>query len=72
MKNGTVTSVIDGLYMEHLYRNISGAGWIIQDRATGKRVQGLLAEWSTAAGSYRGELLGMLAVCMFLRAAEDY
>ena len=72
MKNGTLTSVTDGSYMEHLHRNISGAGWIIQDRATEKRVQGSLAEWSTAAGSYRGELLGMLAVHIFLPAAEDY
>ena len=72
MQNGTLTSVIDGSYMEHLHHNISGAGWIIQDRATGNIVQGTLTEWSTAAGSYRGELLGMLAVCMFLRAAEDY
>ena len=59
-KNWTLTLVTDGLYMEHLHHNISGAGWIIQDRATGKRVQESLAKWSTTAGSYRGELLGML------------
>ena len=72
MKNGTLTSVTDRLYMEPLHRNIRGAGWIIQDRATGKRVQGLLVEWSTVAGSYCRELLGMVVVCMFLLAAEDY
>ena len=33
---GTLPSVTDGSYMEHLHCNISGAGWIIQDRATGK------------------------------------
>ena len=72
MKNGILTSITDGSYMEHLHHNISRAGWIIQDRATGKQVQGFLAEWSTAAGSYRGELLGRLAVHFFLHAAEDY
>ena len=36
LKNETLTSVTDGSYMEHLHRNISGAGWIIQNRATGK------------------------------------
>ena len=72
MKNGTLISVTDGSYMEHLHRNISGAGWIIQDRATGKRVQGSLAEWSTAAGSYHGKLLGMLTVRIVLLANEDY
>ena len=71
-ENGTVTSVTDGSYMEHLHRNMSAAGWIIQDKATGKRVQGSLVEWSTAAGSYRGELLGMLAVRIFPLVAEDY
>ena len=44
MTNGTLTSVTDGLYMKHLYRNISDTGWIIQDRAPGKRVQGSLAK----------------------------
>ena len=29
-KNGTLASVTDGSYTEHLHRNISGAGWIIQ------------------------------------------
>ena len=72
MKNGTLTSVTDGSYMEHLHRNMSGAGWIIQDRASGKRVQVSLAEWSTTAGSYRGKLLGMLAVRVLLLAAEEY
>ena len=39
MKNGTLTSVTDGLYMEYLHRNISGSGWIVQDRTRGKQVQ---------------------------------
>ena len=32
----------------------------------------MLAEWSTTAGSYHSELLGMLAVRMFPLTAEDY
>ena len=44
MKNGTLASVVYGLYMEHLHCNISGAVWIIQDRSTGKRVQESLVE----------------------------
>ena len=47
--------------MEHLHRNISGTGWIIQDRATGKKVQGLLVEWSAAAESCAFFLLVMEA-----------
>ena len=33
---------------------------------------GSLAEWSSLAGSYRGEMLGMLAVRVFLLAVEEY
>ena len=33
---------------------------------------GSLAEWSSSAGSYRGEMLGMLAVRVFLLAVEEY
>ena len=35
-------------------------------------MQGSLAEWSTVTGSYRDKLLGMLAVRVFLLAAEEY
>ena len=61
----------DGVYMEHLHCSISDVGWIIQDRTTGKRVQGSLAEWPAAARSYREELLGMLVVRIFLLTAKD-
>ena len=36
------------------------------------RVKGSLAEWSGSAISYRGEMLGMLAVWVFLLAVEEY
>ena len=71
MENRTLTLVTDDLYTEHRNQNMSGVGWIIQGRATGKGVQGSLVERSTSAGSYRGELLGMLAVRVFLIVAES-
>jgi hypothetical protein len=72
MQSGTLTSVTDRLYTEHLNRNINGAGRIIQDRATGKKALRSLAKWSATAGSYSGESLGMLAVRIFLLAAECF
>ena len=72
MRRGTLTCVTDGSYMQNLNPEVSGAGWIIQDTTTGRRVSGLLAEWPTSAGSYRGELLGMLAIRVFLLAAESF
>ena len=62
MRNGTLTCVTDGSFMQNLNADISGAGWIIQDNVTGLRVSGSLAEWSNSVGSYRGKLLGMLAI----------
>ena len=58
--------------MQNLNADVSGAGWIIQDTARGLRVSGLLTEWSNLAGSYRGKLLGMLAIRVFLLAAESF
>ena len=64
--------VRDRVIHRNLNNNVSGAGWIIQDTVTGQRVIGSLTEWSSLAGSYRGELLGMLAICVFLLAAENF
>ena len=72
MKEGTLTCVMDGSYTKHKAPNISGAGWIIQDTRTGKRIAGSLAEWAKSAGRYRGEMLGILVVRVFLLAVEEY
>ena len=61
-----------GSYIKHLTSNISGVQWIMQDNRTGTKVKGSLADWSSFAGSYRGEILGMLAVQVFLLAIEEY
>ena len=72
MQRGTLTCVTDGLYIKQMAPNISWAGWVIQDQRTGKKVKGSLAEWSQSTGSYRGEILGILAVRVFLLAVEEY
>ena len=72
MERGTLACVTDGSYIQHLSPEVCRAGWIILDNASGQRVSGSLAEWSTSAGSYRGELLGMLAIRVFLLAVESF
>ena len=72
MPRGALTSATDGSYIRHLAPNVCGAGWIIQNKLTGKKVEGSLAEWSSWAESYRGKMLGMLAVRVFLLAVEKY
>ena len=44
MNGGTLTCVTDESYIRHIAPNCSGAGWIIQDRVTGKKVTGSLVE----------------------------
>ena len=68
MSKETLTLVTDGSYIRQLAPNVCGAGWIVQDNLTGKKVKGSLAEWSSSAGIYRGGGLGMLAVRVFLLA----
>ena len=70
MSRGMLTSVTDGSYIRHPAPNVCGPGWIIQDKLTGKKVKGSLAEWSSSAGSYRGEMLGMLAARVFLLSSN--
>ena len=43
MSRGRPMSVTDGSYIRHLAPNVSGAGWIIQDKLTSKKVKGSLA-----------------------------
>ena len=71
MSKGTLTSVTDESYIRQLASNVCGAGWIVQDKLTGKKVKGSLAEWSSLTGSYRGEMLRMLAVRVFLLAVKE-
>ena len=41
-------------------------------RQTGRMISGTLKEKSLSAGSYRGEMLGMLAIKLFLLVVEEY
>ena len=72
IKNGTLTAVIDGSYDRHKDKGVCSAGWIVVCRATKKWIVGSFAERSTSASSYRGELLGMLEVHLFLLATEQH
>ena len=72
LDKGTLVCVTDGSYNKNMDPEICSAGWIIQCRETGKRIIGTVTERSASAGSYRGELLGMLAIRLFLLAVEEF
>lgn len=68
---GTTVWVTDGSYDVHRSPDISGAGWIAYDTASGRRFACSFAERSNQAGSYRAELLGLCSIHLFLLAIES-
>ena len=58
----------DGSYDRNRAPNISGAGWVICCLSTKKIFRASFFEVSPDASSYRGELLGLLALHVFISA----
>ena len=72
LKNGTLVCVTDGSYNKQVAPDVCSAGWVMACLQTKRQISGTLIERSEYAGSYRGELLGMLAIWLFLLAVEEY
>jgi hypothetical protein len=71
--SGEAIYVTDGSYNRPLRSDLDGAGWLIYC-PTRKRVvlTCSFCECSKYAGSYRGELLGLLAIHLFLLAITEF
>ena len=72
MVSGTAIWVTDGSYNKDTAPLVSGAGWLIYCRKTKDRLMGSFFECSPKAGSYRGELLGLLALHTLIAALVEY
>ena len=72
MRNGTAIWVTDGSYNRKTAPHVSGAGWMLHCTASGRRLFGSFYERSPNAGSYRAELLGLLAIHVLVAALEEY
>jgi len=72
IQNGTAIWVTDGSYNCTLAPHISGAGWLIYCNYCKRKLCGSFFEYSHKAGSYRRELLGLLAIHTLLAALEEY
>ena len=70
--NGTALWVTDGSYNRTVAPHISGVGWLIYCTETGLKMSGHFYERSQKAGSYRAELLGLLAIHTLLAALEEF
>jgi hypothetical protein len=51
---------------------VSGSGWIIVCTTCKRTLRGSFFEVSQSAGSYRGELLGLVAIDTFATAIAQY
>jgi len=72
LTNGTLLMAADGSYNLNKSTLINGAGWIICCSSSSKKIQGSAYEKSTSVGSYRGEMLGLLALYATLATAHAY
>ena len=72
LRNKSLVCVTDGSYNKKEARDVCSAGWTMTCRQSGRKISGTLVEVSPSADSYRGEMLGMLAIRLFLLAVEEY
>jgi hypothetical protein len=70
---GSAVFVTDGSYNRGVRRDIDGAGWLVFCKIKRRIVlRGSFYERNAKAGSYRAELLRLLAIHTFLHAVESF
>jgi len=72
LATGTFLAVTDGSYDRGVAPTVSGSGWIIACTTCKRTLRGSFFEVSQSAGSYRGELLGLVAIHTFATAIAKY
>ncbi len=69
---GSCLGVTDGSYDRERARTVSGSGWVICCTKTRRLLRGSFFEISPKAGSYRGELLGLVALHTFVATVTKF
>ncbi len=72
LAKGTFLAVTGGSYDRTPAPTVSGSGWIIVCTACQRTLRGSFIEVSWSAGSYRGKLLGLVAIHTFATAIAQY
>ena len=70
IQKGSLLAVTDGSFIRDRFPQVCSAGFILECTETRRRVIGAFPEQSGAANAYRGELLGLLAVHLLLKAVD--
>jgi hypothetical protein len=68
IKDKTLIAVTDGSYMNNMYPSMNSCAFILECTKGRGRLSGGSPELLKAAGAYRGELLGLLAIHLILLA----
>jgi hypothetical protein len=69
---GLLIWTTDGSYNRKKAVDLSGAGWIIFCRNTGRQITGAFWERSSTASSFQAEMLGLCALHLLARALSKY
>ena len=72
IEDNSLIAVTDGSYMKENYPNLNSAAFVFECSKGRGRLMGSFTEFTPDAGSYRGELLGLMAIHLILLAVNDY
>jgi hypothetical protein len=71
IKNRSCIAITDGSYMKELHPTLNSAAFVIECQQGGGRLMGSFAENTPDACSYRGELLGLMAIHLVCLAVNE-
>jgi hypothetical protein len=66
IRDNTLVAVTDGSYMRSLYPHMNSCAFILECTQCRGRLTGAFSEQTIVACSYRGELLGLMAIHLIL------
>jgi hypothetical protein len=69
---GSLVAIMDGSYKRQLYPNLCSAAFVLECSHGSGRLNGLFKEASKATNTYRGELLGLMAINLILFSVSGY
>jgi hypothetical protein len=72
MIGGMLLAMTDGSYDKEKAKDVSRSGWILFCTKTRRTIRGSFYKISPKAGSFRGELLGLVAICMLALAVARF
>jgi hypothetical protein len=69
--NNTLIAITDGSYMRELYPHLNSTAFVLECTKGRGRLMGSFTEHTMDACSYRGELLGLMAIHLILLAVNE-